>query len=308
MSEIILHHYPVSHFSEKIRRVLAYKRIPWRSVQQPMMMPKPDLVPLTGGYRRIPVLQIGADVYCDTACIARRLEQLYPDPPCIPAHLSGLVTAVEDWADKRFSPQMLLPAFVALIPMLPADVMDDRSKMAPGLTKENFIAGAPHAMRQAQVSMQQLESMLGRHDYLLGDQFTLADAACYFTLWLMRNSPELYDAATAPYPALRAWFARVEAFGPGDSLPMSTQEALSIARDAQPADIAAGAGFTAVGTAPAIAAGSHVSVIADDYGQEVVSGKLLRVADETFTLLREGTNLGDIAVHFPRIGYRVEAG
>ena len=71
MAEIIFHHYALSPFSEKIRRILAFKGLPWRAVDQPVMMPKPDLIALTGGYRRIPVLQIGADVYCDTALIAR---------------------------------------------------------------------------------------------------------------------------------------------------------------------------------------------------------------------------------------------
>jgi len=79
MSQIILHHYDISPFSEKVRRVLAFKDIAWRAVEQPMMAPKPELTPLTGGYRRIPVMQIGADVYCDTALIIRRLEFLHPD-------------------------------------------------------------------------------------------------------------------------------------------------------------------------------------------------------------------------------------
>jgi len=52
----------MSLFAERIRRILAFKKMAWRSVEQPMMAPKPDLTPLTGGNRRIPVLQIGADV------------------------------------------------------------------------------------------------------------------------------------------------------------------------------------------------------------------------------------------------------
>ena len=68
---LLLHHYDASPFSEKVRKVFAHKHLPWHSVEQPNMMPKPDLVPLTGGYRRIPVLQIGADVYCDTQLIVR---------------------------------------------------------------------------------------------------------------------------------------------------------------------------------------------------------------------------------------------
>ncbi len=105
MGEIILHHYAGSHFSEKIRRILAYKRAPWRSVEHPVIMPKPDLTALTGGYRRVPVLQIGADVYCDTACIVRRLEQLLPDPVCIPNRERGLIGLIEDWADNRLAGQ-----------------------------------------------------------------------------------------------------------------------------------------------------------------------------------------------------------
>ena len=100
MSELILHHYPQSHFAEKIKRVLAYKGVPWRAVEQPFMMPKPDLVPLTGGFRRIPVLQIGADVYIDTVLIARVLEALHPTPVCIPAAQAGLIGVIEAWAGR----------------------------------------------------------------------------------------------------------------------------------------------------------------------------------------------------------------
>ncbi len=84
MAELILHHYDTSPFSEKIKKILAYKDLPWRAVEQPTIMPKPYLVPLTGGYRRIPVLQIGADIYCDTQLIARVLERLHPQPSIYP--------------------------------------------------------------------------------------------------------------------------------------------------------------------------------------------------------------------------------
>ncbi|RZI55153.1 MAG: glutathione S-transferase family protein, partial [Pseudomonas sp.] len=72
MSELILHHYPTSLFAEKARLMLGFKGLSWRSVNIPSIMPKPDLMPLTGGYRKTPVLQVGADIYCDTALIARR--------------------------------------------------------------------------------------------------------------------------------------------------------------------------------------------------------------------------------------------
>src|SRR2546422_4569969 len=86
---LILHHYDASPFSEKIRKIFGMKRLAWRAVEQPSMMPKPDLVPLTGGYRRIPVLQIGADVYCDTQLIVRVLERLHPAPTLYPGASEG---------------------------------------------------------------------------------------------------------------------------------------------------------------------------------------------------------------------------
>ena len=84
MNEAILHHYPMSPFAEKARLMLGYKRLPWCSVIIPPVMPKPDVVSLTGGYRKTPILQIGADVYCDTALIARVLEARQPTPTLYP--------------------------------------------------------------------------------------------------------------------------------------------------------------------------------------------------------------------------------
>ena len=72
MSEIILHHYEISVFSERVRLALGLKRLSWNSVTIPHMLPKPDLMPLTGGYRRTPVMQLGADIYCDTLLILRK--------------------------------------------------------------------------------------------------------------------------------------------------------------------------------------------------------------------------------------------
>src|SRR5215831_8495481 len=99
LPELLLHQYDTSPFSEKIRKVFAHKRLAWRAVEQPNMMPKPDLVPLTGGYRRIPVLQIGADVYCDTQLIVRVVERLHPSPTLHPAG-EGTSQAWNLWADR----------------------------------------------------------------------------------------------------------------------------------------------------------------------------------------------------------------
>ena len=66
MSQVILHHYPLSPYSEKIRLALGLKDVSWNSVEIPIWTPRPKLTPMTGGYRRTPILQMGAEFYCDT--------------------------------------------------------------------------------------------------------------------------------------------------------------------------------------------------------------------------------------------------
>ena len=65
--------------------MLGFKGLAWRGVEIPPILPKPKLTPLTGGYRRTPVLQDGADIWCDTNLIARELERRVPSPTFYPA-------------------------------------------------------------------------------------------------------------------------------------------------------------------------------------------------------------------------------
>jgi len=87
--DLILHQYPMSPFSGKIRLVPGCKKRAWKSAIIPRLMPKPDVVALTGGYRRTPVLQIGADIYCDTALICDVPEHRQPSPSVYPQGSNG---------------------------------------------------------------------------------------------------------------------------------------------------------------------------------------------------------------------------
>ncbi|WP_433927665.1 glutathione S-transferase family protein [Sorangium cellulosum] len=300
MAEIILHHYPLSLFAEKVRRILAYKKIAWRSVEQPMMAPKPDLTPLTGGYRRIPVLQIGADVYCDTACIARRLEELQPEPACFPPGQRGLAAMIEDWADHRFMPQVAPPMVVELFAVLPPGILEDRAAMSPALSKEAIFRAAPHALSQARLSLDRLEGQLRDRPFLLGDAFSIADAACFHPVWFMKHSARLF-AEVESRPALAAWFSRIEEFGPGDARPMTPAEALAIARASEPADVAGGE----IAGGEELLPGSPVTVAADDYGTDEIRGVVARISASEITVRRQDPAVGEIALHFPRAGYRI---
>ena len=98
--DLILHHYGTSPFSEKVRVAFGIKQASWQSVKIPPMMPKPDLTALTGAYRKTPVLQVGADIYCDTALIARRLEAEKATPTLFPEGKELVVSAFAQWADS----------------------------------------------------------------------------------------------------------------------------------------------------------------------------------------------------------------
>ncbi|MEA2624587.1 MAG: hypothetical protein QOD06_632 [Candidatus Binatota bacterium] len=299
MSDVILHHYALSPFSEKIRRILAYKKIPWRGVDQPIVAPKPKLTPLTGGYRRIPVLQIGADVYCDTVRIAQRLEELRPEPTCYPGGNFGVSEIVAQWADHRLFFAVVPPVIVKMLPVLPPEFIADRRAMSPGLTEENLTRAVPDATSQLAVAIDWIDRQLRGRRFLLGDAFGVADAACFHCLWFLRNHEQLF-AWIGARPALRDWFARIEAFGAGDWSPMDADEALALAARSAPA-----AGEAASDDPNGLRPGERVAIVADDYGPETVEGTLERADAQELAVRRNDPAVGEVVVHFPRSGFRI---
>jgi glutathione S-transferase len=300
MEEIILHHYDVSPFSEKIRKILALKKLAWRGVEQPIIAPKPKLTPLTGGYRKIPVLQIGADVFCDTALIARVLEERAPEPSCFPGASEGACEIIAHWADHWLFMAAVPPAIVKIIDALPPEFMKDRQAMSPGLTFDNFKAALPDCRSRLVAAFDWLDAQLRGRDYLLGSAFSLADAACFHPLWFLRSDADAL-AWVAARPALKRWFDRVDAMGRGEMTPLDPEEALAIARHSLALTPEGIDGEDPNGLKP----GDRVSVVPDDYGVEKVSGDLVRTSAQAISLRREDPSVGEVIVHFPRIGYRI---
>jgi glutathione S-transferase len=203
---LVLHQYATSPFSEKIRKLLAHKRVAWFAVEQPNMMPKPDLLPLTGGYRRIPVLQIGADVYCDSQLIARVLEGRNPTPSLYPDGSEATCHAWNLWADRVLFMPAVAVVFADIGHMVPAAFIEDRSRMMPGRDFSEVPRQAPAAREQIRALVATLDAQLadGR-PYLLGRTFSLADAACFHPLWFFGWRVGRPSRAVRPRPPDGPW-------------------------------------------------------------------------------------------------------
>ncbi len=304
MSSLILHHHDPSPFAEKIRLVFGIKKLKWLSVQVPMIMPKPDLTALTGGYRKAPVLQIGADIYCDTALIARELEARYPRPTLFPKKRSGLAYALGRWSDRAFfEPGAGLS--MGENDAIPEAVLEDRSKFFNFMDFSDMAVQMPHCYAQFQAQCQLLEDELGAvdTDYLLGDSASWVDILAYFSVWMARGNIPRAGELLAPFPAIGAWSERMEAVGRGDRVEMASGEALAIAASAQPGP---GLGVEA-NPFHDFVVGDQVVVTPDDYGFDPVEGNLVTLNHHRIAVARRDASLGDTVVHFPRVGYRVVA-
>lgn len=308
MADIIFHHYPTSPFSEKIRLILGYKKLPWKSVIIPAIMPKPLLMPLTGGYRRTPVMQIGADVYCDSALIADVLERIAPTPTLYPKESEGLARTLAQWADSTLFwtviPYVFQPASVQEIlagfngeqlKAFSADRTAFRGS-APRLSPQEAAAALPEYLRR-------LNAMLadGR-PFLLGSAPCIADFSAYHCIWFLQRAKSL-AGILGKTPDLLAWCGRVAAIGHHEFEKMSGDQALAVALASDPAVASQEAEYI---EQHGVALGDKVTVMPSDYGLDPVEGELVLATSNEFAVRRATEDTGTVVVHFPRIGFQLK--
>lgn len=301
MSDIILHHYDGSPFAHKARLALGFKGLGWKSVKIPMVMPKPDLMPLTGGYRRTPVMQIGADIYCDTALIADELERRHPDPSFFPGGGKGLADIVAAWADGTLFAPVTSAVFSTIADKMPAEFFADRAAMrgAPPTDIAKMMKAAPRLQAEMARLLGNVETIFddGR-DFVLGDKPGIADLSLYHPIWMATTTGKRNAALLEPFPTLRAWMDRVAAIGIGQPEEMDAKAALAAARDAEPDPPRPSEPDAASPTV-----GQTVSVIAADKVPEAVVGEVVLVTANEVALRREDRQVGTTHIHFPRTGY-----
>lgn len=301
---LILHHYPSSPFSEKVRLMLGHKGLPWKSVGIPAVSPKPDLVALTGGYRRTPVLQIGADIYCDTALIADVLEHIEPLPTLYPEPSKGLARILAQWADTtlfrtsmayNLQPRGLAQIFGQAPPAAAQAFAEDRQAMAAGMLRQR-----PQDAAAAYRSyLRRLSDMLDDRPFMLGEVPCITDFAMYHPLWFTRtHTPALADLLGTT-PAVIDWMDRMAAIGHGKVAKCSPAKAIEVAAASTPSALHDDVFQDEHG----LALGSQVFIGAEDFGLEPTQGQLVAATRMHYTLRRTDERAGLVHVHFPRIGY-----
>ena len=307
MADLILHHYPTSPFAEKVRLILGYKKMAWKSVIIPMIMPKPDVVALTGGYRKTPFLQIGADVYCDTALIAEVLEHLQPEPSLYPEPSKGMGRTLAQWADTtlfwtamayNFQPAGTAQVFAGAPPEAAKAFAEDRQAMRQGMPR----MPAADATAAYKSYLRRMSDMLDDWPFLLGAIPSIADFAAYHPLWFTRTRTPAMAGVLNATPAVLAWMNRMAAIGHDKFEKCSSADAIAVAAAATPSLLHDDKFQDEHG----IALGSQVTIRSENFGLEPTQGELIAATRMHYTLRRTDERAGTVHVHFPRIGYALK--
>lgn len=307
MTTPILHHYPPSLFSEKIRVLFGYLNLQWQSVIIPPIMPRPLLMPLSGGYRKTPIMQIGANVYCDTEIICRRLAALAGNQTMYAPGFAA--ERVARWADTElfrttvalnFRPEALAAQMSQMSEAEIAAFQADRAQLSGGAP----IVAVDPAAAQADFTalLANLDSTL-RKGFLFGDEPCIADFSLYHCLWFVAGNPA-NAALFEPWTQVRAYMERVQAFGHGRFVEISGEAALAIGTDAEPV-MPENAGLDSPGEGFAL--GDAVTVAPNDYGRIPVAGQLVSYRYNEIVISREDPQAGQVLVHFPGIGFEIAA-
>jgi len=307
-SQIILHNYPQSPVAEKVRVAFGIKGLAWHDVEIPRLPPKPLLTPLTGGYRRTPVMQIGADIYCDSQCIIRELERRYPSPTFMPSADVGLMWCLSRWTDGELFSLGVKIVLGAAGDNLPEDFAKDRGLLylgenwAEGLKQAN--AQLPHLVAQLRAPLSWLNNNLSDcRTFLLGSEPAAVDAQFYHVVWFIRGRWDSGPSLLSEFTHLERWEKSVSAIGHGTSMALAPEDALALALSSEPTTVSQVTNNDPQG----LTVGTTVSIGPDvESGEQRVEG-IVRSADaDSISIERTTDEVGTVCVHFPRTGYRVE--
>lgn len=304
MADFILHHYPPSPVAEKVRTAFGLKKLRWRSCEQNRLPDRPELFAMTGGYRRIPVMQVGADIFCDTQCILPALDRIAPEPSLFPDGFVGLPIGFSRWTDNELFQTGFRAAFAPVMDKLPPALLADRARLYIGEDADMAaeLADMPHTLAQMRAMLGWMDERLGHAPHLFGARPGYGDLVLWYFVWFVRERYPDAETFFAEFENILAWAARMAAIGHGDQSAITPAEALAIAKTATPQTAPREDPRDPQGLKPGMTA--SVAPLTDS-GETAVTGAIRAVARDWIALTIEGPETGELAVHFPRVGYRV---
>jgi glutathione S-transferase len=300
MSDMVLYHYALSPFSEKIRAMLGYTGMSWDSVTVREMPPRPQLDQLAGGYRRIPVAQMGADIFCDSRTIAAEIARISGKANLALESCDQEVQEFAGRADSEFFlacfgsavGKKLIKKLLRTFSLLDfGRFMWDRINMGRKSSLQQV--SGKQASAVTRVHLEGMEEML-KGDFLFGDQPNIADFSAYHGLWFIQDVAEL--DLIKDYPSVTAWMERIKALGHGTRTEISAERAIDIASGQQPRPLPAD-------NRDEEWIGQLASISPSDYGKDPVKGVLVANLAHSWILQRTMNGSSTVHVHFPKKGF-----
>ena len=190
-----LYDYPDCPFCQKVRVVLAEKDLEYEKIFVDLRKQEqklPDFLRLNP-YGKVPVLVDEDEVVYDSTIINEYLEDEYPLPRLMPDDSQGRarVRMLEDYCDNSFIP----PTTMLLTQLRKTDA-------------ERDVQRVEQARDELRRGLFYLRDRLGTQDYLVGREFTLADASFAPRLMVLGRLGIELEPALGP---VQTWIDRVRA-------------------------------------------------------------------------------------------------
>ncbi|KAH9826658.1 glutathione s-transferase like protein, partial [Teratosphaeria destructans] len=283
-----------SPFGQKTKLLLSAAGVQYQKIDEPVVLPRPNLEKLGITYRRIPLLAIGKDVYADTALIFDVVNtQLAP---------GKVPTSPNDKAWEQYGVTLFTEA-LGVIPMeaLTPEFVKDRETVFPFCGRPDLKSLRPSAADGLRARMRELEGVLNQTPFLAGKQLGVADLHVFFVVsWVLHNLGFNKEPGTGQdtFPRVHEVIAQLPKYDP-KVLPAEEGLKTIISSDywaKGPTGIAKDCGL-------GLKEGQTVSVESYDTppGSHPQVGKLLGTSENEVVIeVRDGVKL-----HFPKIGYIV---
>ena len=305
MSEPILHHYWQSPFAHKIRLVLGLTDFSWRSVEIPRIPPKPLLIPLTAGYRRTPVLQCGADVFCDTQNIVKAIGDLTDDHRLIPESERGKILTFTDWIDGTVFNLAARVILTSAMGTAPPEFIQDRAGLYFGSnwTPNGLKGELPGVILQLSAHLKSIDQGLSGSGGFMTEVLSYADISIAYIAWFIRGRWEHGPIFLKQFPNIERIEQEINEQTTECYDNLTAEAALAIAHDSisrSPNGVQSQIGCF-------MHEGMRVSIKPQaDTSDPSVVGQLRYLDDIRVSIDHNAPEVGDVVVHLPIAGYQIQ--